>query len=213
MTGRPRFSQNNEEEIIIKLFNGMHKGTFLDIGSNDGITLSNTYALANYYGWTGLLVEASPKAYARLLKNYELIDRDFDFQNVAIGTKDGYLEFYESGELLNRGDIALVSSSVPSELKRWESLNMPFEKMTVPMTSVETMLARSRHSKFDLLSIDIEGMELEVLPQIDFFKLGIKVACIEWNSKYELDYNRIMFPYGFKLVSKNQENLIYTIFK
>ena len=205
------YSQNNEQQIIINLFKGKRDGIFMDIGANDGVTLSNTFALANNFGWTGLLVEASPKAYERLLKNYELIDRDFDFQNIAIGTMDGYLDFHESGELLGKGDVALVSSAVPNELKRWESLNMPFTKIKVPSTTVETMLARSRHSKFDLLSIDIEGMELEVLPQIDFFKLGIKVACIEWNSKYELDYNRIMFPYGFKLVSKNQENLIYSI--
>lgn len=202
------YSQSNEQEIIINLFKGKEKGTFLDIGANDGVTLSNTFALANSYGWTGLLVEASPKAYERLLKNYELIDRDFDFQNVAIGLEDRELIFYESGELLNKGDVALVSTAVPSEIVRWKSLNMPFEKMIVPMTSVETMLSRSRHKTFDLLSIDIEGMELDVLPQIDFKKLEIKVACIEWNSKDEKKYNDIMFPFGFRLVSKNPENLL-----
>ena len=207
------YSQNSEQEIIINLFKGKENGTFLDIGANDGVTLSNTFALANNYGWTGLLVEASPKAYERLLKNYELIDRDIDLQNVAIGKEDGYLEFYESGELLKKGDIALVSSGVKSELDRWISLNMPFEKLKVPMTSVATMLSRSRHTHFDLLSLDIEGMELDVLPQIDFKALKIQVAVIEWNSKDEEKYNEIMFPQGFKLVSKNMENLIYTIFK
>jgi len=207
------FSQNNEEDIILNIFKHKKNGTFLDIGANDGVTLSNTFALANFYGWTGLLVEASPKAYERLLKNYELIDRDFDFQNVAIGKKDGVLDFFESGELLGKGDVALVSSGVPDELKRWESLKMEFVPIHVPMTSVETMLARSRHEKFDLLSLDIEGMELDVLPQIDFKALKIQVAVIEFNGKDEHKYNDIMFPQGFKLVHKNMENLIYTIFK
>ncbi len=207
------YSQSNEQEIIINLFKGKRDGKFLDIGANNGVTLSNTFALANFYGWSGLLVEASPKAYERLLKNYELIDRDFDFQNVAIWKEDGYFDFWESGELLGKGDVGLVSSVVPSELKRWESLNMPFEKMTVPCTTVKTMLERSRHFRFDLLSLDVEGVELDILPQIDFDALGIKVACIEWNSKDEKKYNDIMFPQGFKLVSKNMENLIYTIFK
>jgi len=206
-----RHSQNNEEDIILNLFKLKRNGTFLDIGANDGVTLSNTFALANNYGWTGLLVEASPKAYERLLKNYELINGQIDFQNVAIGKEDGFLDFYESGELLNKGDVALVSSGVKSELDRWASLNMPFEKLSVTMTTIKTMLERSRHFRFDLLSLDIEGMELDVLPQIDFDALGIKVAVIEWNSKNEKAYNDIMFPFGFKLVSKNQENLIYTI--
>ena len=207
------YSQNNEQDIITKLFKGKEFGKFLDIGANDGITLSNTYNLASLYSWTGLLVEASPKAYERLLNTYKWIDRDLDFQNVAIGKEDGYLDFYESGELLNKGDIALVSSGVKSELDRWKSLNMPFEKISVPMTSVETMLARSRHTHFDLLSLDIEGMELEVLPQIDFKALGIQVAVIEFNGKDLIKYNEIMFPQGFKLVHTNPENLIYTIFK
>jgi len=213
MNGRPKFSQNNEEEIIINLFNGKHGGTFCDIGSNDGVTLSNTFALANNYGWTGLLVEASPKAYERLLKNYELIDRDIDLQNVAIGKEDGKLEFWESGTLLGTNDVGLVSTGVYSELTRWDSLKMPFNKIQVPMTSFATMLSRSRHTHFDLLSIDIEGMELDVLPQIDFKALKIQVAVIEFNGKDEQKYNDIMFPQGFKLVSKNMENLIYTIFK
>jgi len=205
------YSQNNEQEIIINLFKGKRNGTFIDIGANDGVTLSNTFALANFYGWTGLLVEASPKAYERLLKNYELINGQIDFQNVAIGKEDGFLEFYESGELLNKGDVALVSSGIKSELDRWKTLNMPFEKLSVPMTTIKTMLERSRHFRFDLLSLDIEGMELDVLPQIDFNALGIKVAVIEWNSKNEQAYHDIMFPFGFKLVSKNMENLIYSI--
>jgi len=207
------YSQSNEQEIIINLFKGKRDGTFLDIGANDGVTLSNTFALANNYGWTGLLVEASPKAYERLLKNYELIDRDIDFQNVAIGKEDGVLEFWESGELLGKGDVGLVSSGVLFELNRWKTLDMKFEKLSVPMTSVETMLGRSRHKTFDLLSLDIEGMELDVLPQIDFKALKIQVAVIEFNGKDEQKYHDIMFPQGFKLVSKNMENLIYTIFK
>jgi len=204
------YSQSNEQDIIINLFKGKKNGTFLDIGANDGVTFSNTFALAKSYGWTGLLVEASPKAYERLLKNYELIDRDIDFQNVAIGKEDGYLDFYESGELLNKGDVALVSSGVKKELQRWQSLKMPFTKMKVPMTSVSTMLSRSRHTHFDLLSLDIEGMELDVLPQIDFEALRIQVAVIEWNSKDERLYNDIILPFGFKLISKNAENLIYS---
>jgi len=207
------YSQNNEQEIIIDLFKGKEKGTFLDIGANDGKTLSNTYALALSYDWNGLLVEASPTAYERMLKNYFEIDSMIDFQNVAIGKEDGKLEFWESGELLGKGDVALVSSGVFTELRRWDSLNMPFYKMEVPMTSVATMLSHSRHTHFDLLSLDIEGMELDVLPQIDFKALKIQVAVIEFNGKDEQKYNDIMFPQGFKLVHKNMENLIYTIFK
>ena len=42
-------SQNNEEALVKQYFGTKH-GTFIDIGANDGITLSNTYAAAQR-GW------------------------------------------------------------------------------------------------------------------------------------------------------------------
>jgi FkbM family methyltransferase len=155
------------------------------------------------------LIEASPKAYERLLNNYlEFKDREFDLGNVAIGKEDGVLEFYESDEHLKRGDVGLLSTGVPSEMDRWGGTQQ-FEPMTVPMESVATMLSRSRFHRFDLLSIDIEGMELDVLPQIKFKELGVLVAVIEWNSKNQRAYDNIMLPQGFKLKHRNAENLIY----
>ena len=204
------YSQNNEQLHIIRLLKEKTNGVFLDIGSNDGITLSNTYALAKYYGWVGLLVEASPKAYDRLLQTYGLAEfnnREFDFQCTAIGKHDGRIPFYESGEHLRKGDVGLLSTSMKEELKRWH--DMEFEEIEVPVTTVKTMLERSRHSKFDLLSLDVEGAELDILPQIDFAALQIKVACIEWNSKHKEAYNAIMLPQGYHLVHSNAENLIY----
>ena len=58
------FSQNNEQQIIANYF-GNFKGTFADIGANNGVTLSNTYALS-LAGWYGLCVEPAPSAFDRL---------------------------------------------------------------------------------------------------------------------------------------------------
>ena len=37
------YSQNNEQNIILNYFKN-YKGTLLDLGANDGITFSNSYA-------------------------------------------------------------------------------------------------------------------------------------------------------------------------
>ena len=42
-------------------------GTFFEAGAGDGLTISNTLKLELKYGWTGLLVEADPDNYGRLL--------------------------------------------------------------------------------------------------------------------------------------------------
>src|SRR5690348_6177236 len=109
------YSQSNEEEIILGYF-GDFVGTFIDIGANDGITLSNTFALV-WKGWQGTLIEASPKAYERLLKthphNYGLV-----LLNYAVGSYDGEIVLHESGQLLGTGDVALVSSTREDETQR-----------------------------------------------------------------------------------------------
>lgn len=200
------YTQNNEESFILEYFNGA-AGTLLDIGANDGKTLSNSLALVER-GWVGTFVEASPKAWDRL-RNLYGFGGPLQIINVAVGSYDGEIEFNESGELLGTGDIALVSSTRQDEMDRWVSLNMPFNKVTVPCVTFKTLLERSLYSQFDFLTIDIEGMEPEVVPQIDFTSLGIRMAIVEWNGKFADLYDGILINHGLKLIHTNAENRIY----
>jgi len=197
-------SQNNEQEIIFDYF-GDFVGAFLDVGANDGRTLSNTLALIEK-GWSGDLIEPSPKAFERLITEHDGNIR-LALHNVAIATYDGEIEFNESGELLGQGDVGLVSSVKQEEMDRWKPMNMQFEKMKVPCRTFKTFMKGSMYKQYDFLSLDIEGMELEVLPQIDFSELGIRLACIEYNGKGKEKYEEIMK--GFKIIHQNAENLIF----
>jgi len=201
------YSQNKEESIILEYF-GESKGTLLDIGANDGKTLSNSLALVER-GWVGTFVEASPKAFQRLQSLHSSNPR-LQLLNVAIGSYDGEIDFNESGTLLGTGDVALVSSIRKDEMDRWISLNMPFEKMKVPVLYFTSLLTKSYYDKFEFITIDIEGMEPEVVPQIDFKKLGTKMAIIEWNGKNAELYDGLLSSHGLKLIHTNAENRIYT---
>ena len=44
-------------------------GVYVEAGANDGIRQSNTLALKEALGWSGILVEPSPKAFAALVRN------------------------------------------------------------------------------------------------------------------------------------------------
>lgn len=202
------YSQNNEQEFILNYL-GESVGNFLDIGSNDGVTLSNTHALA-LLGWYGTCVDASPTAFKRLCDNYVHNDK-IQMILSAIGDYNGTVTLHESGELLGVGDVALVSSTRQDETERWTSLDIPFTDVVVPCATFKTLLERLKHDHFDFLSIDIEGDEILVVPQIDFKKLGTKMAIIEWNGRAGNFYDDIMFPQGFKLLHANAENRIYAI--
>src|ERR1035438_4020733 len=165
------FSQNTEQDIIVNYFGGEFIGTLLDMGANDGITLSNTYFLIQQ-GWKGTFVEPSPTAYLRLIAHHQ-IHTDLQFFNCAIGSYDGTILLPASGEFLGTGDIALVSSTTDAETDRWAG--MEFTDMTVEVKTFKSFLHASRYKTFDFISLDIEGMDLEVLQQMNLKELGTKL--------------------------------------
>jgi|HubBroStandDraft_2_1064218.scaffolds.fasta_scaffold184489_2 FkbM family methyltransferase len=203
-----KYSQSNEQDFVLSYFEDQ-KGVFLDIGANDGQTLSNSFALVEN-NWVGVCVEASPKAFDRLLKLHGLQSGNgIQLINVAVGSYDGEIELNESGELLGMGDVSLVSSTRHDEMDRWASINMPYDKVTVPCVTFKTLLERSLYPYFDFLTIDIEGMEPEVVPQINFTELGVKMAIIEWNGKNAELYDGLLSDHGLNLIHTNFENRIY----
>ena len=203
-----RYSQNKEEEIVKKYF-GDFTGTLLSIGENDGETLSNSRALI-LSGWTATLVEPSPKAFKKLFCLYKG-NPGICLLNYAIGSIDGECIFFDSGTHLEKGDVALLSTAIRNEIKRFPSTS--FTEIKVRMKSFETMLNDTEHKIFDFVSIDAEGMDLEILQQIDLKALAVKCVCIEWNSMPKMfnEINRIMVTDRFQLIHQNAENLIYAV--
>lgn len=202
------YSQSTEQNCILNFFKDTI-GTFADFGSNDGITLSNTYALAQL-GWQGLLCEPSKEAFARLQYNYEKNMNVCLFNCAVTGLYEGIIKMYESGEHLGQGDISLLSTIHQTELKRWEGSQNTFTKVDVKAMPVNMILENSGFENIDFFSIDIEGSELEVIKYIDFDRYKTKMICVEFNGNNEELYHRIITPFGFDLIHKNAENLIYT---
>lgn len=194
------YSQNNEEQLILDYFGPVFKGTCLDLGANDGVTLSNTRACIER-GWKGVMVDASTEMCDKLRRF------DVEVHNVAMGNTDGFLTFYESGEHLGKGDRSLVSTIVPAEMDRWT--NETFTPVTVECVTFATLLTRSAFKTFDLISIDIEGMDLDVLRQMDLTALGCKMLIVEFNGKDQPDFDWYCAVHGMNLQAKNAENLIY----
>lgn len=211
------YSQSTEQGVILSFFEsiGIMHGNFLDLGANDGITLSNTWALRQL-GWGGIYVEPSVKAYQSLLQNNKNRDaNDFRYWcfNVAIADYEGQATFYESGEHLGKGDTALLSTLNPAELKRWEGSNNSFKETKCHVWDFKMLQQQvtltGRSNKYDFVSMDVEGLELIILPQMDFNELGTRMACIEFNGKDKEKYDAIMLPFGFRIIHQNAENLIY----
>lgn len=202
------YSQNNEDEIVSNFF-GQFVGTMLEIGANDGQTLSQSLHFISK-NWKAALVEPSPKVFKDLLWRHQHNENVYCY-GVAIGDKNGKVTLHDSGELLGRGDKALVSTVNVEETKRWTSMNMPFEQIEVDMVTWDTFMEICPYKTYDYISIDAEGCDWSILKQMDLDKLGCMVLCIEHNSLPNLisQYSQYVEPLGFQKLAINGENIIF----
>lgn len=200
------YSQSNEQDAIISYF-GDYIGCFLDIGINDGITFSNTHALALNH-WCGIGIDASKKVIDKAKELYK--DRDDIFlATYAISDSVGKAVLYESDSHVSSEDVSLLSSLDWKETKRWK--DNTFTPVEVEMLDFETLLDRLPYDTFDFLSLDIESLETKVLPQIDLRYLRTSLVCVEWNGRNFDFFDGYFKGQNFSLLTHTPENLIYKI--
>jgi hypothetical protein len=201
------YSQNDEESILLQHLTSL-TGTLLDIGANDGKTLSNSLALIEK-GWSAALVEPAKIPFSKLA-NLHKDNQKVQCINLAIGTQIGELKFYSSGTHLNDGDTDLLSTLCESELSRWAGTENEFTEETVSVVDFKTFLDHSEFKKFDLVLIDAEGLDYEILTQIDLNQIECSMIVVETNSKDDEKYIEYCEAYGFKQIHKTHENLIFS---
>lgn len=194
------YSQNNEEEIILSYFRNHdpQKCTFLDIGAYDGIDLSNTRALAER-GWAGVVVEPHPEIAKALLSNYA------DFSRVSVMP---YAVATSCGRVVLQANDTYYSTIKNSEIDRWNG-QFDFKPIEVGCVDFATLQDMVHCSHFDFISIDCEGMDYEVLSQIDLNAMGCQMVCVETNGKETQKYIDYIKQFGvWDVALLNAENLI-----
>lgn len=205
------YSQNNEEEIILKYFSEYEKRrgdkpNVLSIGENDGIHLSNVRALIER-GSAAILVEPAPIAFKKLFSLYA--DSKFVFcYRVAIANFTDSAILYDSDSHLDGTDTSLLSTLLKEETKRWGDTQKFTETAVLVQTWKDFIRLKPMHI-FDLISIDAEGYDLIILKQMNLSQLKASMVIVEWNGKDFDEFDNYFKKYLFKLHHKNAENLIY----
>ena len=211
------YGQNLEDKLVFNFFQENYgtdfKGNVLDLGANDGVFLSNSRCFIEN-GWRGFLVEAGREPFKRLFDLYKN-NTNVQIINYAISTENGVATFYESGSLISETDCGLVSSIIPNETDRWRKAGTRFTSYQVECKTFETLFGNGNINlieddvKFDFISIDIEGMDYQILTQIDLTKYGCKCLCVEFNGIDKQKYVDYAGSHGMVLIHENPENLIF----
>ncbi len=171
----PSCSQAGEDQLIRYLFYsclGNEQPTYLDIGANHPFSCNNTYYFYSR-GSSGVCVEPDP-AFFSLLKKYRKRD-------TVLQAGVGLYNRTEADLYVFPGRCAGWNTFSKEEAEiRVKDSGVQIEKVVkVPMININDLIAKHFTSCPNLISIDVEGLDLEILQSIDFSKYKPEVICVE----------------------------------
>lgn len=172
-------SQNNESEVVINYFQGCI-GNLLSLGENDGKYLSNSYDLIQL-GWGADLFEPIPG------NAQKIVDRHSDKPNVythfaGIANSTGTHKLYVTGGSV----IAVLDEQL---LKDW-NYEKQYEIDCQFYTWADAIKSVCYYKQYNYITIDCEGLDWQILQQMDLGKLGCECICVEQGND-PINYERI----------------------
>lgn len=202
------FAQEGEDKILEKYF-GEHNnlGFFIDVGANHPQKFSNTFKLY-LKGWRGINIDANPGTKKIFDK---LRPRDINIE-AGISKIPGQLDYHIfEHSLFNTfdRDTALAHSK-----EFGVKINEVIKLETKPLGAVLDSLNMDL-SKIDFLSVDVEGLDLEVLQSNNWTKYKPEVILIEaLNTDLENIQDNAIVKYlhnlNYKLFAKTYNTLFFS---
>lgn len=167
------YAQAGEDLIVDFVVRAMQidEVTYLDIGAHHPIQFSNTY-LFYKRGFQGVLVEPDPELMASIRR---VRPRDTCIEaGVGVQSATEARFFVMSTRTLN--------TFSEEEANRYEAMGTQrIEKvLPIPMVTLDQILAeRFRDKAPTLVSIDVEGLDFEVLSTLDLGRRRPPIICVE----------------------------------
>ncbi len=193
-TSQMYYSQAGQDRVIDGLLGQKRDGVFVDVGGYDGVTGSNTLFFEAFRNWTGVIVEPSPKQ----IKQAENI-RTNPCVMAAVAGKSGKSDFMEvtSGYTQMSGFLDSYDKELLERVRAHEKHEEVVHKLS--KKTLQSILNKHKLKKIDLISLDVEGGEMDILNNFPFKKYDIEVWSIE-NNAQSSDLPELMRSKGYDLV-------------
>jgi FkbM family methyltransferase len=166
------YSQEGEDMILRRIFENKKNGFYLDVGAHHPKRFSNTYFFYKK-GWRGINIDAMPGS----MDTFNRVrPRDINIEQ-PISDEQQTLTYYAFNEPALNGFSKKLSDSYV-EMKNY-SIIFTKELETKRLDSVlDTYLPNDIH-EIDFLTIDVEGLDFQVLKSINLAKYQPKVILVE----------------------------------
>ena len=164
------FSQEGEDVILRRIFEDQKNGFYIDIGAHHPKRFSNTYYFYDR-GWEGINIDATPGS-MKIFQKFR--PRDINLE-IAISEKEQQLTYF----MFNEPALNSFSKSLSDERQNEKCY---IEKtISIPSLPLSTILDKHLPPEqiINFLSVDVEGLDLQVLASNDWNKYRPKVVLAE----------------------------------
>jgi FkbM family methyltransferase len=200
------YSQEGEDMILRRLFGKQKTGFYVDVGAHHPKRFSNTYFFYKL-GWRGINIDAMPGSMTAFNR---MRPRDINIEK-PVSNKKQLLTYYAFNEPALNG----FSKELSEERDGKESYFVKFTK-DMETSTLEEILDNNlpKVQSIDFLSIDVEGLDFNVLKSTNLEKYQPKVILIEiLNSSLEdIQVNEIykfLTDAGYELYAKAVNTVIF----
>jgi FkbM family methyltransferase len=151
--------------VLFRVFPGVHDGYFVDVGSADGTSESNTKALEER-GWKGICIDPFPT---------NMQGRTCTMmKNVVSNVSGQTIKFHQ----------AALFGGIADTLGKWKEVAEQAPAVEFTTVTLGDILERNRAPSFiHFMSLDIEGAELEALRGVPFDKYRFGAIALEHNDE------------------------------
>jgi FkbM family methyltransferase len=185
------YAQHGEDAVIAAAFSDLPAGFFVEIGCIDGRRFSNTLALEER-GWRGICVEAHSGYGDALRRNRP----GSAVVQAAAGAEDAAeVDFFAN----SRGSLSTLDAARgPEFAERYGEWFTGFELQRVPLRTVSAILDELGAPHVDVLSIDVEGTDVDVVRGIDLARHRPTLIVVEADDeKARAALDALLLPAGY----------------
>lgn len=197
------YSQHGEDFLAEIILSAQMTGFFVEVGCIDGRRFSNTL-LFEEKGWKGICIEAHSD-YIPLLK----ANRPNSIIEIVLyqaKTEARSLFMPIPKEVL----APLIKAKKSFFVKKHEHYFSGFTEQVVPLRNLTSVFDQHRVSSIDLISIDIEGNELNALKGLDLTKYAPTLFIIECDTlKEEKAIFSILRSYNYVRFMRHYNNVLF----
>lgn len=178
-----RYYALNELDRQLERYVDFDNGYYVELGANDGVKQSNSLYFEKYRRWHGLLVEPSPHNFVACRRNRSARNSIYCAACVSFDNPQEFVRLMYS-DLMTTAvgqDTDLMDPAAHARLgaQFLPSHETVFEFGAVARRLDDLMTEARSPSLADFLSLDVEGMEIEVLKGLDHDRHRFRYMLIE----------------------------------